>query len=152
MLKYLDKVRPNLLEKLPEADFAVYVKSLIDRKTEPDKQLASEVTRNWAEIGSGRLQFDRVQQEVVALLDLTKEDLLDFWDRLYVNDGRRLLITEMVPRVGVASTSAPPTTTGYKAGTKNGDKELILGIEDIDQFRYDLEALASVKVDLERLV
>jgi insulysin len=151
-LKHLDNVRPNLLEKLPKADFAVYVKSLIDRKTEPDKQLASEVTRNWAEIGSGRLQFDRAQQEVSALLDLTKEDLLDFWDRLYVNDGRRLLITEMVPRVGVASTAAPPTTTGYKAGTKNGDKELVLGIDDIEQFRDDLEALASVNVDLERLV
>jgi insulysin len=151
ILKHLDKVRPNLLEKISKADFAVYVKSLIDEKTEPDKQLASEVTRNWGEIGSGRLQFDRVQREVSALLDITKEDLLDFWDRLYIKDGRRVLITEMVPRVGVASTSAPPTSTGYKVGEAAGGDGPILGIDDIKQFRKDRETLSSPYIDLERL-
>jgi insulysin len=150
-LKYLDKVRPNQLQKLSKGDFAVYVKSLIDRKTEPDKQLASEATRNWGEIGSGRLQFDRVQREVAALLDLTKDDMLDFWDELYINDGRRVLITEMVPRVGPASTAAPPTTTGYKAGDVAGGDGPILGIDDIERFREDREMLMASAVDLERL-
>jgi insulysin len=135
IMKYLDAVRPNLLVKLNEGDFAVYVKSLIERKTDPDKQLVTEVTRNWGEIGSGRLQFDRVQQEVGALLDLSKTDLLEFWDRLYVNDGRRVLITEMVPRVGAASTLAPPLS--YKAidGSNYGR---LLGIDDIEELRSDL--------------
>lgn len=151
ILKYLDNVRPNLLEKLPNADFAVYVKSLIDRKTEPDKQLATEVTRNWAEIGSGRLQFDRVQREVATLLDITKDDLIDFWDQLYVKDGRRVLVTEMVPRVGVASTKAPPTTTGYKADGSTGGDGPILGIDDILQFRNDRDDFSSPSIDLERV-
>lgn len=137
ILTYLDKVRPTLFEKLSKADFEVFVKSLVDRKTEPDKQLASEVTRNWGEIASGRLQFDRVQQEAAATLDLTKEDLLDFWDRLYVKDGRRVLITEMVPQVGVASTEAPQTSTGYIAGAATGGDGPILGIDDIERFRQD---------------
>jgi insulysin len=58
ILKFLDNIHGNVLEKLSRGDLAVFVKSLIDRKTEPDKQLATEVTRNWAEIASGRLEFD----------------------------------------------------------------------------------------------
>jgi insulysin len=142
ILKYLDSVRPKLLNKLSKGDLAVYVKSLIDRKTEPDKQLATEVTRNWGEIGSGRLQFDRVQLEVSALLDVTKDDLLEFWDRIYVNDGRRVLATEMIPRVGVASTTRPSKTTGYTTvGATQGDGP-VLGIDDIASFRKDREMLS----------
>ena len=139
ILRFLDNVRPNLLEKLTKGDFAVYIKSLIDRKAEPDKQLATEVTRNWGEIGSGRLQFDRTQREIAAALDLTKEDLLEFWDNLYVKDGRRLLITEIVPRVGVASTDPPPKSTGYNSSFVPTGSGPILGIDDIENFRADRE-------------
>lgn len=141
ILKYLDGVRSRNLEKLGNADFAVYVKSLIDRKTEPDKQLATETTRNWAEISSGRLQFDRAQKEVAALLDLKKEDLLDFWDRLYVGDGRRVLITEMVPQVGPTSVSKPPASNGYGPSTDT-TSGLVLGINDIKAYREDRARLA----------
>jgi secreted Zn-dependent insulinase-like peptidase len=66
------------------------------------KQLTTEATRNWGEIGSGPLQFYRTQREIAAALDLTKNDLLKFWDNLYVKDERRNLITtEVVPQVGV---------------------------------------------------
>ena len=142
ILKYLDNVQPKLLNKLKKGDLVVYVKSLIDRKTEPDKKLASEVTRNWGEIGSGRLQFDRVQQEVAALLEVTKEDLLQFWERIYVNDGRRVLVTELVPQVGVASSQMPLKTTGYNRGKNpaQGDGPT-LGIDDIDLFRKDRDGM-----------
>jgi insulysin len=135
ILKYLDKVRPNLLEKLPADDLAVYINSLVDRKTEPDKQLAGEVTRNWAEISSGRLQFDRVQKEAAALLALTKDDVIDFWDRLYVNDGRRVLITEIVPRIGAASSATPQKSSGHAEVQVPSNGGLVLGIDDLDQFR-----------------
>ena len=140
IMKYLDNIRPQYLEKLNEGDFAVYVKSLIDRKTEPDKQLATETTRNWAEISSGRMQFDRAQREVGALLDLTKEDLLDFWDRMYVKDGRRVLITEMIPQVGPTAVPKPPVSTGYASSLASTDTKssgLELGIDDIHSYRKD---------------
>lgn len=121
-----------------EGDFAVYVKSLIDRKTEPDKQLSAETSRNWGEIGSGRLQFDRAQQEVAVALELTKDDLIEFWDGLYVQDGRRMLVTEVVPRIGAASTFVPPRTTGY--AEKHPDIP-VLGIDDIEDYRKDREHL-----------
>jgi insulysin len=150
-LKYLDKVRPSLLEKLNKGDFAVYVKSLIDRKTEPDKELSQEVTRNWAEIGSGRLQFDRVQREVAALLDLQKEDLLKFWDNLYVEDGRRVLITEVVPQVGSASSAAPPLSFGYSNVYPDDDKGLVLGLDDLEKYRKDRAMITSTSIDLARI-
>lgn len=138
ILNFLDKVETNLLEKLSKADLAVYVKSLIDKKTQPDKDLAIEVTRNWAEIASGRLQFDRLQREAAALLDIEKEDLVDFWRRIYSANGRRVLITEMVPRQGAASSQAPPTSTGEGANDFR-DESFTLGIDDIDDFRRSRE-------------
>jgi len=108
--------------------------SLIDKKTEPDKDLAIEVQRNWAEIANGRLQFDRQQREAAALLDIEKEDLLDFWKRIYSGNGRRVLITEMIPRQGAASAKAPPLLTGY--GSPDFPTEsYVLGIDDIEEFR-----------------
>jgi insulysin len=153
ILKYMDNIRPKLLEKLSRADLEVYVKSLIDRKTEPDKQLSTEVTRNWAEIGSGRLEFDRPQREVAALLDVTKTDLLDFWDRFYLKDGRRVLITEMIPQVGAASTSAPPKSTGYSTvqAAPTISAGLVLGIDDIERYRQDRQRLVSNSADSNRL-
>jgi secreted Zn-dependent insulinase-like peptidase len=50
---------------------------------EPDKILSAEVTRNWSEISYGRFQFDRIQREAAALLEVTKEDLLEFWDKYF---------------------------------------------------------------------
>jgi secreted Zn-dependent insulinase-like peptidase len=137
ILRFLDTVEERLLQKLPKADIAVYVKSLIDRKTEPDKDLAIEVTRNWSEIASGRLQYDRIQKEAAALLSIEKEDLLNFWKRIYSGSGRRVLVTEMIPLLGVAASKLPPiSATG--ALSSNG---VFLGIDDVAQFRSDREKL-----------
>lgn len=141
ILSFLDKIEANILEKLSKADFEVYVKSLIDKKTEPDKDLAIEVTRNWSEIASGRLQFDRRQREALAFLEIEKQDLLDFWRSIYSEDGRRVLITEMIPRQGEASSPLPPTSTGYTTKTLEAGEVAILGIDDIDRFRSDREKL-----------
>ncbi|OEU15623.1 Peptidase_M16-domain-containing protein [Fragilariopsis cylindrus CCMP1102] len=141
--KFLDTIRPKFLEKIDEAKLAVYVKSLIDRKTEPDKQLATEATRNWAEIASGRLQFDRPQRDVAALLDLTTEDILGFWDQIYLKDGRRVITTEMIPQVGATSAPLPPKSTGYTPSSASTNKSSgsLLGIDDIEIFRQNSATL-----------
>lgn len=145
IIKFLDSVEEKLLQKLSKADLAVYVKSLIDRKTEPDKDLSVEVTRNWSEISSGRLEFDRLQKEAAALLTISKEDLIDFWRNLYFGSERRVLSTEVIPRQGVASSPLPPASTGYVRG-EQGPDGLILGIDDIVQFRRDQEKMAQTVV------
>jgi len=139
IFKFLDTVEEKLLKTLSKGDFAVYVKSLIDRKTEPDKQLIDEVTRNWGEIASGRLQFDRIQQEAAALLELEKDDLIRFWKKIYSANGRRALMTEVIPRKGVASSQTPPASTGYeRSNLQNGG--LLIGVNDIGAFRKDRES------------
>ena len=152
--KFVESFRANTLEPLTEGDFSMYVKGLIDRKTEPDKKLAQEANRNWNEIASGRLQFDRIQRESGALLDITKDDLLEFWDTHFSpdsKDGRRLLISEIIPRTGMASSPAPPKSTGYSvlnninenaknkglSNKRKNDGYNQLGIDDIARFRQE---------------
>ncbi len=132
ILKFMNDAKKTYLEPLTEDDIDVYVRGLLLRRTEPDKQLATEVSRNWNEIATGRLQFDRRQSECRTLLDVKKEDIIKYWDDIILgtSDGRRMLITEVIPRTGAASSKAPPKTfTGANA----------LGIDDIDAFRMDRE-------------
>ena len=145
--KFLEGVRSTYLEPLNEGDISVYVKGILDSKTEPDKRLSIEVTRNWSEISSGRLQFNRLQSEAAAALNLSKADLLQYWDDIFSSD-RRILISEVVPRVGSASAKAPATTTGYAEGNKSRsylgrDGSLQLGIDDIEQYRRDREVVSE---------
>lgn len=138
ILNFLDSIEENILRKVSNGDVAVYAKSLIDRKTERDKDLTVEVTRNWSEIASGRLQFDRLQREAIALLNIEKKDVIDFWRKIYVSDSRRVLVTQIVPKNGAASSKAPPRSTGLGTPSFSGDS-LIMGIDDIEQFRRNQE-------------
>jgi insulysin len=147
ILEFLDSVEA-MLEKLTPANLAVYCKSLIEGKTERDKDLSMEVERNWGEISSGRLQFDRLQREAAALIEVDKSELIEFWQRIFTRDGRRALIVEMIPRQGSAASVLPPTTTGYQPGDDN-ISGLVLGIDDIAQFRRDLEKVLQQSQQLE---
>lgn len=137
MVKFLDEVRGNLLEPLTSIDIELFVKGLVDTRLEPDKQLAVEVTRNWSEIASGRFQYDRLQAEVAALLAITKEDIINFWERLYEKE-RRMLVSEIVPRTGPTS-KEPLKSSGYSGGVPT----TVLGIDDIEQLRANGEASRS---------
>ena len=132
ILKFMNDAKKTYLEPLTESEIDVYVRGLLLRRTEPDKQLATEISRNWNEIATGRLQFDRRQSECKTLLDVTKEDIIKYWDEVIMgtSGGRRMLITEVVPRTGAASSKAPPKTF---PGPNT------LGIDDIDAFRIERE-------------
>ncbi|CAM9914870.1 unnamed protein product, partial [Hapterophycus canaliculatus] len=58
-----------------------YIQGLVSQKLEPDHRLSAEAYRNWREITSGQLNFDRRQQEVEALEKIDRDDLLEFFDR-----------------------------------------------------------------------
>lgn len=53
----------------------------MSRTLEPDHRLSSEAYRNWGEITTGQLDFDRRRQAVEALKKVCQEDLLSFFDR-----------------------------------------------------------------------
>lgn len=127
----MDDAKKNYLDPLTSDDIDLYSKGLLLRRTEPDKRLSSEVTRNWNEISTGRLQFDRRQAESKVLLDVNKDDIINYWDDviLGLSEGRRMLITEVVPKTGAASSKSP--SKSYTSSNQ-------LGIDDIDQFRKNL--------------
>jgi len=132
MIKFINEARKTYFEPLTDNDIDIYTKGLLLKRTEPDKQLATEVTRNWNEITTGRLQFDRRQAESKVLLEVTKEDIINYWDEIILgkSKGRRMLITEVIPKSGPASSKSPPKT--YLGPNQ-------LGINDIDEFREQLK-------------
>lgn len=139
ILAFLDTVGDKLVAPLTTLQIELYVKGLVDSRLEPDKRLAVEVTRNWGEIASGRFQYDRLQAEVGALLSIKKEDIVEFWDRLYVKE-RRMLISEIVPSIGPSKSKAPSLGGDYQHGLPTS----VLGINDIDSFRANGEADSTV--------
>ena len=132
MIEFLDGVADRLTP-LTSIDIELFVKGLVDRRLEPDKQLAVEVTRNWSEIANGRFQYDRLQAEVAALLSIQKQDIIDFWDQLYIKE-RRMLISEIVPKTGPTS-KAPALSHNLDKHACGDPLETELGINDIEQLR-----------------
>jgi len=137
IFKFIGNARKNFFENLTDADIEGFKKSLLLKRTEPDKKIATEASRNWGEISSGKLQFDRREKEAQALLSVSKEDVIEYWDKYVLGsgsvEGRRVLISEVVPKSGAASSKTP--SNSYVKTTPIGDLSLELGIDDIDFYR-----------------
>jgi len=143
VLGFLDAFRKDRLEKLTEADVTRFVKGVIERKTDPEKDLIIEVTRNWAEIVSGRYKFDRPQAEAAVLLEVNKLDVLEFWDKFIsakAPAGRRILVSEVVPEVGAAVSERPQMSYTNPSGY-TGNNPLRLGADDVESYRRERQQL-----------
>lgn len=134
ILKFISNAKRNYLEPMTPSEIESLTKGIILRKTQPDKKLASEATRNWNEIATGRLQFDRREQEARALLTLRKDEILNYWDKYILGEGngRGMLVSENIPLKGPASSKQPPRS--FKSHGPN-----LLGVDDIPTFREDRE-------------
>lgn len=139
IFKFVLNARQKFLEPITQKEINSIAKGIILKKTQPDKKLATEATRNWNEIATGRLQFDRREQEARALLNLKKDDILSYWDSyiLGLNDGRGLLVSEVIPKQGSASSKLPPKTFASKSSISNK----LLGVDDIPSYREAREKL-----------
>ncbi|CAM9761157.1 unnamed protein product [Pylaiella littoralis] len=95
-LEFLEGFRQELVD-LPATKLGDYVGGLVDQKLEPDRRLSAEAERNWAEISTGQLRFDRRKEEAEALRKIREKDLLLFFDRHFREGGedRRLLTSEV---------------------------------------------------------
>jgi hypothetical protein len=69
----------------------------------------------------------------------------------YVMDGRRILITEMIPQTGVASSQAPAKSTGYIPTLSSISKSsgLVLGIDDIQRYRDEREKMLLAGLEMQ---
>ncbi|KAJ0245875.1 Insulin-degrading enzyme-like 2 [Hirschfeldia incana] len=68
------------LHKISDEEFMSNVTALIDMKLEKHKNLNEESSFYWREIKNGTLKFNRKDEEVAALRELKKEELIDFFD------------------------------------------------------------------------
>eukprot|EP00904_Undaria_pinnatifida_P012432 jgi/Undpi1/8319/HiC_scaffold_25.g10788.m1 len=95
-LEFLKGFRQQLVD-LPASQLRDYAGGLVDRKLEPDRRLSSEAERNWSEITTGQLNFDRRRDEAKALRAIREGDLLRFFDRHFLEGGgeRRVLTSEV---------------------------------------------------------
>lgn len=131
-MKFVGEVKEKFLEPLTDDQVSKFARALVLKKTDPDKKLATEATRNWNEISSGRLEFDRRQNEAKALLTVSKDDVIMYWDEFVLGKSgkHRVLVSEVIPKSGAAS-SKPPAKTYTEMPQ--------LGIDDVQTYRTDRE-------------
>jgi len=67
------------LEKMDEAEFATQVEALASKRLEKPKKLSVRNGRFWSEILSHHFNFDRDNIEVAALRQITKDDVIEFY-------------------------------------------------------------------------
>ncbi|KAF8045487.1 hypothetical protein N665_4811s0002 [Sinapis alba] len=68
------------LHKLSDEEFKSNVTALIDMKLEKHKNLNEESSFYWQEIRNGTLKFNRKDEEVAALRELKKVELIEFFN------------------------------------------------------------------------
>lgn len=80
----IEAFRSALLKIIREAsdgDFEQYKESVVKIKLTDDNNLNDEVCRNWTEITTNEYAFDRVTKEVECLKNITKSELVAFYEK-----------------------------------------------------------------------
>ncbi|XP_028391087.1 insulin-degrading enzyme-like [Dendronephthya gigantea] len=109
---YLDKRVENFLiimqEKLAtmeDEEFEKYKESLAVQRLEKPKKLSAECGRYWAEITSQQYNFERDSTEVAYLRTITKQQILEFYEKLIAHSAQRRhkLSVHVLPQNGEMS-------------------------------------------------
>ncbi|KAJ2679470.1 metalloprotease, partial [Coemansia spiralis] len=81
--QFIREYRLRLLE-LSTEEFESSVQSLISLKQEKLVSIGDEFGWHWAHINSDKYRFDKLENDIEHLKQLSKDDLLAFWDK-YIN-------------------------------------------------------------------
>ncbi|KAJ5318143.1 hypothetical protein PENANT_c043G01376 [Penicillium antarcticum] len=73
-----------ILDKMPEDEFEGHKRSVINKRLEKLKNLASETNRYWSHIGSEYFDFLQHETDAANVRTLTKEDMIAFY-RQYID-------------------------------------------------------------------
>ncbi len=92
--KFLVDVRRDTLEQMSEEEFGAYVSSMRALKLERKKNIFCETLKFWNEVMRRECVFDRELREADALLQVTKQDVLELFDKYIAEEGseRRFLV------------------------------------------------------------
>uniref|UniRef100_A0A1D1YFR5 Zinc-metallopeptidase, peroxisomal n=1 Tax=Anthurium amnicola TaxID=1678845 RepID=A0A1D1YFR5_9ARAE len=132
------KMFDNKLCEMSVEEYKSNVNALIDMKLEKYKNLREESSFYWREIADGTLRFERIESEVAALRDLTREELMDFFnEHIKVGALRRKALSILVYG-GLHS-------EGYKIAKSASSLPQKVLIDDIFTFRRSRPLYGSLK-------
>lgn len=88
------------MEKMEEEEFEKYKDSVAVQRLEKPKKLSAETLRYWNEITSQQYNFDREITEVAFLRTITKQQILEFYEKLISSaaKGRHKLSVHVLPQ------------------------------------------------------
>ncbi|XP_024981042.1 insulin-degrading enzyme-like 1, peroxisomal isoform X2 [Cynara cardunculus var. scolymus] len=129
------KMFESKLYEMPDDEFKSNVNALIEMKLEKHKNLREESGYFWREIQDGTLKFDRKEYEVAALKQLTKAELIQFFDE-HIKVG--------APQKKTLSVQVYATTHSTEDMADNGDCNMV-NIEDVFGFRRSRPLYGSFK-------
>ncbi|XP_041827551.1 nardilysin-like [Melanotaenia boesemani] len=108
------------LNALTEEAFSTQVTALVKMKECEDTHLGEEVNRNWAEVVTQEYVFDRLNREIEALKQMTREELVSWFQGHREQSSRKL----SVHVVGFGAEENDDEAGGKKQGEE--DKEEVL--------------------------
>lgn len=126
------------LYEMPDQEFKSNVNALIDMKLEKHKNLREECAFYWREIADGTLKFDRRETEVAALRDLTKEELVEFFDSYIKVDSPKRKTLSIQIFGGLHSAA-------YEKALNELDQPQMYQIKDVFSFRRSRPLYGSFK-------
>lgn len=127
----------ELIEGLTDENFTVVQEALIKLKSIVDIDLESEVNRNWGEIVSNDYLFKRLELEAQMLATITKNDVLEFYQRNMNLTNQRKLSVQVVGTTSEEDKSDNIVTPVLQLLLDSTETDVNI-IEDMDKFRSSL--------------
>ncbi|KAJ2040200.1 metalloprotease [Coemansia sp. S3946] len=149
--EFIRKYRQKLQELTVE-EFESSVQSLISLKQEKLKSIDDEFSRLWTHIKSDKYKFDALDKDVEHLKQLSKDDLLAFWDK-YVNEDTAKGYTRLDLQMWSTKIWQPaaeefemyPSTVLALYGCLHSDGHTGLSIADVESFVSSADASSSIE-------
>ena len=132
---------------MSDEEFSRHKKALADQKLEKPKKLSTRHDKIWNEIYNQRYNFNRVDIEVEALENLTRDDILEFYDKYIAIEAkeRRKLAVHVTSTV---ESDEPSQDNDKISNDMTGQR-----ISDVIQFKasHQFKAISQPFVDLDNL-
>ncbi|KAJ2421555.1 metalloprotease, partial [Coemansia sp. RSA 2531] len=140
------------LQELTVEEFELSVQSLISVKQEKLKSIDEEFSQLWGPITSDKYKFDKGNENMEHLKQLSKDDLLVFWDK-YVNEDTAHGYTRLDMQMSSAKIWEPtaeefemyPGTVIALYGSLRSEGHTGLSIADVQSFVSSADASSSIE-------
>lgn len=138
--KFLHENIAQSLKNLSDEDFTTFQTALIKLKNMVEVELESEVNRHWGEISSREYIFNRLELEAQMIAQLTKKDVVDFFNsKVICADARKLSIQVIGSETDEETQTDESHVPIWQILGCEGLREGQQAITDIDSFKNSLK-------------